>query len=136
MPPRVVMFVSRDPGHRQLYLTDLRRLGLLSVWVDAVDDARKLLAHYRVAAIVVHVASADDWRPPVELIAAARSSPVLVLGSGGWNAVGQIERAFEGGCAGVITESCTAATLAAIVRRSIGGERGIQWPDRVVAEVG
>ena len=128
-PARVVMFVSRDPAHRQLYLMGLRRLGLLTVWVDAVDDARKLLSQYRVTAIIVHVAAADDWRPPLELITAARSSPVLVLGSGAWESAHQVERAFEGGYAGVITESCTADTLADIIRRSIGGERGILWPD-------
>ena len=136
MPARVVMFVSRDPGQRDLYLTDLRRLNLLSVWVEAVSDARKLLAHYRVAAIILHVKSGDDWRLSAQLIVAARSSPVLILASAAWNAPRQIERAFEMGCAGVITEPCTPATLAAIVRRSISGEHRIRWPDPLAAEVG
>jgi DNA-binding NarL/FixJ family response regulator len=61
---------------------------------------------------------------------------VLVLGSSGWTCSRQIEAAFEVGCAGVITEPCTADTLASIVRRSIRGERGILWPDPLAAGVG
>jgi DNA-binding NarL/FixJ family response regulator len=136
MPARVVMFVSPDPALRDMYLTDLRRLNLLSVWLDAIDDALKLLAQYHVAAIVFHVAVEQEWHPPAGLIAAARSTPVLVLRSSGGDSAREIERAFEVGCAGVIAEPCTAGTLASIVRRSISGERDILWPDPLAAEVG
>jgi DNA-binding NarL/FixJ family response regulator len=136
MPARVVMFVSPDPALRDTYLTDLRRLNLLSVWLDAIDDALKLLAQYHVAAIVFHVAVAQEWHLPAGLIAAARSTPVLILRSSGGDSARQIERAFEMGCAGVIAEPCTAKTLASIVRRSISGERDILWPDPLAAEVG
>jgi DNA-binding NarL/FixJ family response regulator len=136
MPARVVMFVSPDPGLRDAYLTDLRRLNLLSVWLDTADDAPKLLAQYHVAAIIVHATVEQEWHLPAKLIAAAGSTPVLILRSGVANTARQIERAFEMGCAGVIAEPCTAGTLASLVRRSISGERGILWPNSLAAEVG
>ena len=133
---RVVMFVSPDPGHRELYVEELRRLNVLSIWVDSVKDAAKLLAQFRVAAIVIYMAAGDHVRPCAEFVVTAWPSPVIVLGSVGWSSSAEIERAFETGCTGVVAEPCTAATLAAIVSRSIAGERRIRWPDSRSVDAG
>jgi DNA-binding NarL/FixJ family response regulator len=93
-----------------------------------VRDAPKLLSQFRVAAIVVHVSAADEVAQPAEFVSALSPSPVIVLGSAGWRSSTHIERAFEAGCAAVVTEPCAPATIAAVVNRSIAGERRILWP--------
>jgi DNA-binding NarL/FixJ family response regulator len=126
---QVVMFISRDPSHRALYIELLRQRHVLSVWVDSASDAPKLLSQFRVAAIVIHMTAVDEMSRPADLVATVRPAPVIVLASVGWNSSANIEHAFNTGCAGVVVEPCTAATLAAILDRSIAGERRIRCPD-------
>jgi hypothetical protein len=125
----VVMFISGEPTHRKLYVDALQRLNVLPVWVDTVRDAPRLLAQFRVAAIVVHVSAADEVSQSAKFVSALSPSPVILLGSPGWRSSTHIELAFEAGCAAVVTEPCTPSIIAAVVKRSIAGERRIQWPN-------
>ncbi len=130
---RVVMFVSRDAGHRELYASALRGFGLLSVWTPGVDDGQRLLAQYRVNALIFHPSSEDEWGRCRQLVAAAHSSPVLVLGPSDATA-GQVHEALDAGCAGFIAAPCPSSSLAGILRRAMNGDRGIVWPETLLPE--
>ncbi len=130
---RVVMFVSRHAGYRELYTNALGTFGLLSVWTPGIEGGRSLLAQYRVAALVFDPSSQDEWHQCRQLVVAAHPSPVLAMGSPDGHA-NQAEEAFEAGCAGFIAGPCPPASLAAILKRAINGERRIVWPDTPVPE--
>ena len=126
------MFVSRDAGYRELYTNALRSFGLLSVWTPGVDGGRSLLSQYRGAALVFDP-SGDEWQKCEQLVAAARPSPVLVIGSPGGNSL-QAQEAFDAGCAGFIAGPCPPASLADVLKRAIDGDRRIVWPETLVPE--
>jgi hypothetical protein len=121
---RVVMFVCADAAHRELYEPCLGSFGLLSVWVGSLDDARRRLAQYRVDVLIL-CRPADPRGTSCEDLAIAGTTPVLVLASG---VNGGPVDVLESGCAGLIAGSCPPHALAALLERTIGGERGIVWP--------
>ncbi len=128
---RVVMFVSRDAGYRELYTNALRSFGLLSVWATGVDEGRSLLGQYSVAALIFDPSSREEWEQCGQLVAAAGPSPVLVMASGHEH---QAQEAFDAGCVAFVAGPCPPASLAAVLQRAMSGDRRIIWPETPLEE--
>jgi hypothetical protein len=131
MHHRSVLFVSASEDFTHLYGVGLRSDGWLPVFVPSVDAALSLLTQFSVCAAVFHLEpdSDEQWQACEALI--GRGVPVLVLTAwlrpDGRNRA----RAAAAACIAFVAEPCTPFDLSHVLRRTLSGESGIVWPDRL-----
>jgi DNA-binding NarL/FixJ family response regulator len=112
-------FPCRDGVKRSI-----RGRGLLLVTLDSVDEAFQMLRQFRAGAVVLHVpGTSESWGVCERLVHAG--SPVVVAIDE--TRMGDVQRYWTLGCAGVMATSCPADTLAAMLQNVASGGRQVMW---------
>jgi DNA-binding NtrC family response regulator len=124
-----ILFVAPPAlPHRPRYVSRIREAGFLPVSVEDVEAALRLLKEFSVAVVILHLRTmtSTHWEEFGRLI--GTQTAVIVTSDDSTEEV--IRKHVAAGCAAFITERFTPTALAAVVKRTGAGERGIELTSR------